>query len=188
MPLHRSPAWLFAILGLAQPAQAERIPPFAAQFGIWAVRCDQCNDDEESICALSGRTGSGWLVLRPIGDETEPVPPLAMEYLPVRELRFETRGTLSVTVDDLALATLADPDIVYLAMSGGLYVEAPATAALLPTLRAGRTLGMTFRDEDGAQSAAFPLDGFDAALRAMMAQLPIPRPTAAERAAFGCEG
>lgn len=157
------------------PADATEPVEWMERFGGWTARCDRCAVHEEPICTLSARAGNAWLLLFPIGDETDPDPLLALEYLPSRPLAFETRGELTVAIDDAAAWVIAHPDVLYLAMTEGLYVEAPVVADLLPELAGGRELVLGSDDADSAGSDTFTLAGFADALAAMRNRLPIPR-------------
>jgi invasion protein IalB len=175
-----SKAWTWGMLLVALlPTGAAGAEPteWSVRHGDWTARCDRCAVYEEPICTLSARSGDSRLWLFPVGGETEPHPEVAMEYLPSRSLAFETEGRLTVAVDGVTIDRIDHPDVLFLAMSDDLYIEAPVLARLLPALRGGSILELTFADADGAGTDSYPLAGFADALDAMMAQLPIPRST-----------
>jgi invasion protein IalB len=165
-----------------------RVAPHEAKFGAWVVRCDQCNSFEESVCYLWQESTPASLYFYAFAAEPQPDSPLAMEYVPSRALALDTEGVLTVTVDGTVAAEIAHPDVTYMAMYDDLHVEEAPTTALLPTLRAGRTLTLSFSDADGTGADSFALSGFAAALDDMRAQLPLTRPTLEEWAQSDCAG
>jgi invasion protein IalB len=165
-----------------------RIEPHQAEFGAWTVRCDQCNSFEDSVCYVWQETGPASLYLYPFAAEPTPDTALTMEYVPSRTLALDTEGVLAATVDGSVAAEIAYPAVSYMAMYDDLVVDEAATMALVPALRGGTTLTLSFTDPDGTGSDDFSLSGLAEALDDMAAQLPLGRPTLEEWEGSGCSG
>ena len=171
------------------PKSAEPNMRYEAVHQDWLVTCDICVSYEESVCLmmpLPGATsadGDRYLYLFP-SDETRTDPPLAMTFVPTGGLDYGASGTLTLIVDETVAGALTEPDAAYSEMYGELYVEPSALGGLIPALRAGTTLDLTFADAGGTVAEHYSLAGFDAALDDMLSQLPMDRPRIEDWGAF----